>query len=211
MKKFFDSIFQIDSPVMAKVSQAAGLVILNLLWLFCSLPILTAGPATVALHYCIFQFQTQREDRVVKPFFRAFCREFRQGILLGLPVSILCGILVFNGLYIYGSYPDMFHPMWIPLLILAAMVGAVIIYGFPLLARYTLTLHQIVHNSLLFLLQKPAFSFGAMLLYLLPVILLLTVPNLLYHLSFAWLLLGESLTAYFLDKKILKLFEAQQI
>lgn len=210
MNLFFNSIFREDSAFMLKASRAAGLVVLNLLWLLCTLPVLTAGPATAALHYCIFQFHAQREDRVVRPFFRAFRREFKQGILLGLPVSGLCALLVFNGLFLYGTYPDTVHPLWIPLVILVAMVGAVIVYGFPLLARYRLTLRQVVTNSLAFLLQRPLFTLGALGLYLLPVILLLTVPGLFYRLSFAWILLGESLTAYILDRKLLKLFETQQ-
>ena len=46
MKWFFD----MDNPVMRTLSMLADIVILNLLTLFCSLPIITAGAAVTALN-----------------------------------------------------------------------------------------------------------------------------------------------------------------
>lgn len=39
-----------DAPLMRFLSQAADLVILNLVWLACCLPVVTAGASTAALY-----------------------------------------------------------------------------------------------------------------------------------------------------------------
>lgn len=210
MFDFFDNIFRFDSPFMLKASRVGNLILLNLLWILCSLPIITIGPATVAMHYVIFQYHTERSDQVFKPFFQAFRRDFFQSMLLGIPVSILCALLVFNGLFIYGNYPDTFTPLWIPYVLLVLITGSLLIFGFPQIARYSLKLKQIFSNCLVFLTQNPKFSLGAMFLYFLPVLVWLFLPGLFSNVAFLWVLIGGSLTAYIADKTLLKIFEAEQ-
>ena len=208
--KFFDSIFRYDSSFMLKASRVASLIVLNLLWLVCCIPVITIGPATVAMHHVLFQYHTGRSDQVFKPFFHAFRRDFLQGAILGIPVTIVCVLLVFNGLYIYGNYPDTFHPLWIPFILMVLIVGAMIIYGFPLMARYTLKLGQIISNALVFFIRNPKFSVFSMLLYFLPVLVFLFVPKIFPNFLFFWVLLGGSTSASLCDKKLLKLFETEQ-
>ena len=52
------NIFRWDSPFMQKVSKAGNLILLNILWILCSIPVLTMGAATAALYHVIFQYQT---------------------------------------------------------------------------------------------------------------------------------------------------------
>ncbi len=43
-----------DSPVIAFLNKATDLILLNFLWILCSLPVITAGAATAAMYYvCI--------------------------------------------------------------------------------------------------------------------------------------------------------------
>lgn len=209
MKQFFNSIFNLESPVMLKASRIASLVQLNLLWLLCCLPVITIGPATTAMNYVIFQYHTGRTDLVVQPFFKSFRRDFRQSLLLGLPVTLIAALLAFNALYIYGSHPEGFHPLWIPFIIMTLIVGALITYGFPLIARYTLRFRDIFNNSLIFFIQNPLLSLRALLLHLLPLLLWLFMPTFFWNISFFWILLGGSLTAYLNDKVLLRIFEDQ--
>lgn len=209
MKGFFNSIFNLESPVMLKASRIASLIWLNLLWLLCCLPIVTIGPATVALNYVIFQYHTGRSDLVLQPFFKSFRRDFKQGLLLGLPVTVLFAVLAFNALYIYGSHPEGFHPLWIPFIIMFLILGALITYGFPLIARYSLSFRDIFNNCLVFFIQNPLLSLRSLLLHMLPLLLWLFWPEVFWNTSFFWILLGGSLTAYLNDKALLRIFESE--
>jgi len=209
MRKLFDAIFNFDSPFMLRASRVACLILLNILWLLLCLPIVTIGPATVALNYVILQYHTERSDEVFRPFFKAFRRDFWQSLLLGVPVTILCAILFFNGLFIYGNYPGQFHPLWIPFALMLLITGAVITFGFPLLSRYHLTLRQTVNNSLIFFVQNLPGSLFFMALHFLPILVWIFLPGFFPNFCFFWVLLGPSLVAYINDRKLLDIFEKQ--
>ena len=71
------NIFRLESPVMKILTLAANLVCLNILWLLCSLPIVTAGASTAAMYYVVFQYINDQDDAVLKPFLKAFKENFR--------------------------------------------------------------------------------------------------------------------------------------
>ena len=85
-------IFGFDSPVMQKLALLTNLILLNFLWIICSLPIITMGAATTAMNSVIFQYLDSGNDAVIKPFFKAFVSNFRQSTLIGLPLSLLAEI-----------------------------------------------------------------------------------------------------------------------
>ena len=210
MRKILDAIFNFDSPFMLRASRIASLIILNILWIICCLPIVTIGPATVAMNHVIFLYRTEASDELFKPFFRAFKRDFFQSMLLGIPVTVVCVLLFFNGLYIYGNYPDQFHPLWIPFTLMLLIIGAVISIGFPMLARYSLTLKQVVNNSLILFIQSFPNSLFAMVAHFLPVLVWIFIPTVFANFAFFWVLIGPSLVAYINNRKLLTIFDRLQ-
>ena len=210
MKGFFDNILNLESPTMIKASRLGNLIVLNLLWLLCCLPIVTIGPATIAMNYVIFQYHTERSDVVLRPFFKSFRRDFRQGLMLGIPLTLLFCLMVFNGVYITAASAERISPLWISFALLVLFLGALITYGFPLLARYDLTMSAVINNSLVFFLRNPKLSFSAMLLHYLPVVLILFLPDIFIKVSFLYVLLGGSAVAYVNNRALLKIFDASQ-
>ncbi len=205
-----DSLFHPDSPVAATGSRIFSLIGLNLLWLVCSLPIVTLGPATVAMHHVLFQYHSGRSDQVWKPFFHAFRRDFWAGLVLGLPSTLLLLLLSFNGLYLAGSATEGFSPLWIAFILGVVFWLGLIIYGFPLTARYTLTFSQVIHNSIAFLLRSPKFSLFSSLGYVAPLLLWVLLPGFWQKVSFFWFLIGPTAVASVCDKHLLSLFESLQ-
>ena len=67
------------------------LMILNFLWLLCSLPLITLGPATCGLYRVALKLARKEAVYPVKDFFRAFRDGLKQGTVLGLlaPVGLL--------------------------------------------------------------------------------------------------------------------------
>ena len=70
------SIFRYNSPLMNFLNRLGDLMILNILWLVCSLPVITAGAATTAL--CRSVMDLDEPDQ--KPLLRRFFGTFRAGI-----------------------------------------------------------------------------------------------------------------------------------
>lgn len=58
-------MFQIDGPVVSFFSFLCDMIILNILWIICCIPIVTIGPATIAAHYVAMKL-VRDEGRSVK-------------------------------------------------------------------------------------------------------------------------------------------------
>ena len=67
---------------MTAMSRAADLMLLNLFFLFTSIPIVTIGPSAAALYTVVFRMGTRREQGTVRAYFRAFRDNFRQALPL---------------------------------------------------------------------------------------------------------------------------------
>ena len=127
---------------------------LNLLWLICSLPVVTLGAATAALYYASLKVVRDEETNVAKMFFRSFRENFRQATVLWL---ILLGI----GLVLGGDGYILYHlrqssagtmaVIWT--LILALVIAAsvfyviVLLYTFPLVASVKNTNAAMLKNA----------------------------------------------------------------
>lgn len=73
-----------ESKLHAVLTALIDIVWLGLLWLACSLPLITLGAASTALYYSMVKCVRHERSRATKEFFRAFRLNFRQATLLWL-------------------------------------------------------------------------------------------------------------------------------
>lgn len=203
-------LFRYDSPVMQKLAMVGNLVVLNLLWILCSLPVFTLGAATAAMHTVIFQYITDTEDAVFKPFFRAFGKCFRQATVFWIPVLLVSLLLSWNLLYFAGLEGGGSNFFFALFLVLGAILVILLTYAFPLMGRYESPLGHIIRNSYLLFIMEFKKSLFILVVELLPWAMLLLVPGLFLRLGILWFFLGCTATAYWNDKVILKIFEKHQ-
>ena len=78
-------VFNPDSPLMRALGVVWDLIVLNLLFLVCCIPVVTIGPAITALHYVTTKMAGEKDGTpVVGNFFKSFRANFRQGVLMGM-------------------------------------------------------------------------------------------------------------------------------
>jgi uncharacterized membrane protein YesL len=177
------------------------IVILNLLFLLCSIPIITIGASAAACYAGVSRTLQKRETGLVfRAFFADFRAAFRQstaGWLLELLVlAILAGDLWFAVAY---SEPNNTF-----FLIFAIVVGAVVLLAslwfYPLVARFQNSLSGQLKNSFLLAFAQ----FPRTLLALLVWALFLGVPILFFdvfiYFGWFWLAGGLSLPMYLTAK-----------
>ena len=129
---------------------------LNLLWLVCSIPIVTVGASTSALYYVTLKLVRDEEENVTAMFFRAFRENFRQATVLWL-IMLAAGVFLGADAYILVHLrKTAVGPtaiLWTILLavIIAAAVFYVIVlmYLFPLVASVRNTNRAMLKNSFL--------------------------------------------------------------
>ena len=143
--------FRPGSPIFQFLERVANLIILNVLFLICCIPVITIGPALTALYYVSMKMVRNEEESIIRDFFHAFRQNFRQGLLLfllALAVSIFLGVDMYLLLY-SSAVPN----EYVKLLLCAT--GAIIVlflmilsYTFPILARFHVTLTDCIKASI---------------------------------------------------------------
>lgn len=129
---------------------------LNLLWIACSLPLVTIGASTTALYSVTLRIAEEREAGLTKPFFEAFKKNFAQATRIWL-VMVLVGALIALDAYavahLRSSSTGVMAIVWtlnLALLICASIVYVIILmYIFPLLSRFDNTDIAMFKNSFL--------------------------------------------------------------
>lgn len=157
-----------DTTLVQGVQYFANLVILNVLFLLCSLPVITYGAAASALFTMVRKLQ-QGETVVAGGFFHAFRSQFRQAtvswivlaavfLLLSVEGNLLTQISLEVPWYVYTCVA-------VPVLVVSSMqLWAVVIQP----SYFICTLFQSLKNALLLSLRLLPQTVGMVVLYLLP-------------------------------------------
>lgn len=197
-------LFNLNSRVMQGLAMVTNLVALNILWLLCCIPIFTAGAATTALYHTIFQFHTQQDDAVLRPFFRAFRANFKQATLFWLATLLLVCFVAFDVYYLitYGRGTAFLFL----LIVLAVVLLGMQVHLFPLIARFDMTGGALVRTSAsLVALHLPA-TLLVLVMNFVPVAVFVYDPMLFLRSGILWLGVWFALVAYINGKMQLKIW-----
>lgn len=198
-------LFHPESPLMRFLENVADLILLNLLWLVCCIPVVTIGPATTAMCSVTRDMARENWPPVFKTFFREFKGCFKQGLqlffalLIPVVLAVLYLMMAVSGgidnapLLKYLSY------------VAAAFIGFVCSYVFPLAANFDNTTGHTLKNAVLLPLANPILAVIVTALNFFPVILYLCSPALAIRLALFWGLIGCALTSY-INMKLLGQF-----
>lgn len=128
----------IDSPFYRLMGKLGDLVLLNVLWLLCSLPVITLGASTLGLFTVVEKLAAGEDYRVAADFFKAFRRDFKQGTALWL-VVLAAGFAAVAGLRAAAQDTVFTGILAMASFLLALGVCCCGCWGFALLARFTYT------------------------------------------------------------------------
>lgn len=196
-----------DSPVMKKITFFTNLMLLNILWILCCVPVVTAGAATSAMYSVLAAYRKDQTDEVVQPFFAAFKLNFKQSTLLWVPTGLICGVLCFDALYLTANTDSNLGFVVIPMILITVLAAVILTYGFPQIALFENSLKMILRNSIYLFLLNPIRSLFMAMINLVPFLLLLVMPALFILLLPFWVLIGFSLGAYLNLRQILQIFD----
>lgn len=98
MSRFFNP----DNPVMEFIAKIFDLVILNLIFIFSCVPIITIGASTSALSYVTLKMVRGEDPYIWRNFWKSFRQNFKQGTLVWI-FSILIFIFLGMDFYIINS------------------------------------------------------------------------------------------------------------
>lgn len=140
-----------EGPVMSFITKITYSAYLNLLWLICCLPIVTAGASTTALFYVTLKVAKNEEGSLTKSFFHSFRENFRQATVIWLILLAVGIVLGVDGYIFYHMrFENAFWTVATAVFLVAAAAYAIILmYIFPLLARFDNTTVAMFKNAIM--------------------------------------------------------------
>lgn len=190
MKKFLMG----DTSFGYFLKTVVNLVILNLLFVLCCLPVVTAGASFTALYHSVSTI-TRGEEQMTKTFFKSFKNNIKQSTILWIG-ALLLGFLLYWGVYII-SFWETNRSLFLMLMALPCFLYFMILsYAFPLLADFETSLPRLLSNSILLGIAHFPRSILIVAVNLLPVIFLYVMPSWMVCAVFIWLPIGFSLCAF---------------
>lgn len=164
------NMFNPDSGFSRLMNKIADLFILNILWLFCSLPIVTIGATTTALYSVNLKLINNEDGNLIKTFFKSFKENFKKATIIWLIILIISIVLGVNlvfwlkcGLSLsYFALPFIFFSLFIFLLVTP--------YIFPILTKTKSSILNIFKYCFIISLKNLPYSllitfFGASVLF----------------------------------------------
>lgn len=198
-------LFNPDSRIMIFLSRVADLVILNILWLVCCIPVVTIGASTTAMYHVIRHWQKDSVSSVVRDFFQSFKEDFKQATPVYLILLIPTVAVVMNAMLIFNpensaAVPSYLLVIWFISALILLFISS---FVYPVMAFFADTLFKTLRNAMVLALAHLPRTILISILNLLPVILLFVNLSFFLQSSIFWLLIGGALVAY-LNMSILK-------
>ena len=145
MSRFFSP----DNPVMEFIAKIFDLVVLNLIFIFSCVPVITIGASTSALSYVTLKMVRGEDPYIWRNFWKSFRQNFKQCTLVWI-FSILIFICLGMDFYIINSQnTSLFAVVRILLWIVCAVALSVFLYVFPVISHFVCTTKQALKNALL--------------------------------------------------------------
>ena len=203
MGRFFSE----SNPFFSFMGLVFDLVMMNLIWLVCCIPVITFGASTTALYTVMLRRAKNEEGYMVRGFFSAFKSNFKQTVPLTL-IYILAAAVLVSDMIIIRNWEGTFDSFMFGFCMVAIMVAqGVFSYVWPLQAKFENTVKGTLANAGRIAIVKLPRTAILVVLHVVPWFIFLFVPTVFVALTMFWILGVGSVTAYVSSKLINPIFD----
>lgn len=143
------NFFNMDNPLFRTLGKLADLMILNIVFIICCLPIFTIGAALTGLSYVTLKMAENEEGYIVKGFFKSFRQNFRQATIMWL-IMLLLGVVLGLDFFILGQATGSLVSVFrVGVTVAAFFYMMVMVYLFAVLARFDNPVRATMKNALI--------------------------------------------------------------
>lgn len=183
----FSSFFNYDNPVWRFIGKFFDLMILNLLWCVCSIPVFTIGASTTAVYYVTLKLVRDEEDGTFRSFFKSFRENFKQATAIWL-ILLAAGLIIGFDLYFFLRIQTASSNMRTLMISLfggfAIIYFAIALFVFPLQSRFYNPVRRTLFNAFFMSVRHLFHTIGMLAIDVLVVILPLTLMPILMPVMF---------------------------
>lgn len=202
MKHFFDY----DGTLNQILTKVMYVVALNLLFLLCSVPIVTVGASCTAMYTVLLRYLRGDEPDIVKGFFRAFRDNFRTATAVWLVMLAVAATLGYHFYFLYHNAVAGSGAIRV-LLVLVLLLWLVLwVWLFPAMAYFDNTVRGYLTFAVGIAVARLPDTVLLVLLQTVPVLAVLFLAQYVPMATLLLLCCGASLPAYWSGGRFLHLF-----
>ncbi|WP_339234023.1 YesL family protein [Oceanobacillus sp. FSL W7-1281] len=202
-----DSILKIDGPVYRLLSRIVELILLNILFILCCLPVITIGASITALFSITLKMVKGEEGGIINGFWKAFKKNFKQSTLVWGILSLFGIILALNYFFLQFYTGKLSFLILMGLVTFSLFFCVYLVLLFPYIARYNCTIKEACINVIKISIANMYFILLIIILILGPGVLMLFSPLWLVIKLYMDIFIGFSFIAYASSFMIRRIFE----
>ncbi len=160
----FGGLFNYDNPIWRGIGKLWDVLIVNLIWFVCSIPVFTIGASTTALYYVTLKLVRDEDGYTFRSFFHSFKENFKQATIIWFLMILFGGVLfidvwfvLMSGRISRGPVQMLFSSVFLGLLIIWFLVFT---YVFAVLARFYGSVKRILFNALFMSMRHILYTVG---------------------------------------------------
>ena len=140
------NLFGIDGKIYKFLDKFWQMVWISVLWIVCSIPIVTIGASSTAAYYAMVKSVRKYEDRPTKDFFKSFKQNFVQATIMTIVYLVVGAAFAYATWFYYHSRGTFNLSLrWFFYIIILVYLST-ITYAFSWLSRYEMsTFHALVY------------------------------------------------------------------
>lgn len=185
-----------DNVVHVFFNRIGDIVIANLLFIVCCIPVVTIGPALTALYHCMLRTVKGNNNGTSKTFFKAFRQNFVQSLIIWIGVLLLAIVLVLNIRFLMGMDSSAGKALYYVTGALMGLLVIMFLYIFPVTAAFANTTGRLLKNAFLFAFMHFPSTLAIAVISILPLYMTYQDIKLMPLYACCWFFFGFGLTAY---------------
>ena len=201
------NFFSMDNGLFRALGRLADLMILNICFIICCIPIVTIGAAITGMYYVTLKMAANEEGYIFRAFLKSFRQNFRQATVIWL-LLLAAGCILTADFLILRTGTGTFVSVLKVLIAATTLVYAmVVLYAFPTLSRFDNTVKATFRNAFIIALADLPRTILMLAVTAGAVILTLWNGYTFWYGLLVWILFGFSCLAYINSFFLNKIFK----
>lgn len=141
-------IFDSDSGFSRFMNILFDILYVGILWLVCSIPLITAGASATAAYYAMAKCVRHRTGYIGQEFWHSFKSNFRQMVPLTILFWLVVVVLSIDFYYVWNNESKFNNALFVILLFILFVVAGIVVYACPILSRFHKKNMELIRTAL---------------------------------------------------------------
>lgn len=207
MHELIGSFLSNESPFGRLMSRIGIIIVANLLFILCSLPVITMGASLCAMYHVMLKaLRSGGQINPFKQFFLGFRDNFRQSTLSWI-LLILLAVFGYVDIQICRQAGGFIYQMRFAIYAIGLIVLMTAIYLFPVMAAFKNTLPNLIRSAVYYAVKNPGRLLVLLFFHVFPLYLTYSDPQMMPLYAFIWFVCGFGAIAMLTARLLIRDFE----